>query len=79
MKLKKNVALSDSGFLFNPSTGDSYSVNPIGIEILKMFQQGKTDDQIMKAITDDYMTDKASIEKDLYDFKVILGNYKLMD
>ena len=33
MKIKTNIALSDSGFLFNPSTGDSYSVNPIGQEI----------------------------------------------
>ena len=35
MKLKKNIATSESGFVFNPSTGDSFSLNTIGAEILK--------------------------------------------
>jgi hypothetical protein len=41
MKLKKDIAISDSGFLFNPSSGDSYSLNPIGVEILKLMQEKK--------------------------------------
>ena len=36
MKIKKNIALSDTGFVFNPGNGDSFSVNPIGLEILKI-------------------------------------------
>lgn len=79
MKLKKNVALSDSGFLFNPANGDSYSVNPIGMKMLKLMQLGKEDDEIIKEVTEEYMIDKTTVEKDLYDFKVILGNHKLMD
>ena len=35
MRLKKNIAVSDSGFVFNPTTGDSYSLNPVGKEILQ--------------------------------------------
>lgn len=79
MKLKKNVALSDSGFLFNPSTGDSYSVNPIGMEMLGLIKEGKEDTEIIQIITKEYMIDNDTVEKDLYDFKIILSNYKLAE
>ena len=79
MKIKKNIAISDSGFLFNPSTGDSYSVNPIGQEIIKLLEEGKSEEEIMNQINDEYMIDKNTVEKDLYDFLNMLKNYKLTE
>jgi len=79
MKVKKNIAISDSGFLFNPSTGDSYSLNPIGQEILKLLKDGNDDGQVIAHILNNYMTDQDAIEKDLYDFKNMLENYKLTE
>lgn len=78
MKVRKNIAISDSGFLFNPTTGDSYSVNPIGQEILQLLQEEKSEEEIMKHIVSDYMIDKNTVEKDLYDFLNMLQNYKLI-
>ena len=52
MKLKKNIAISDSGFLFNPSTGDSYSVNPIGTEIIELLKEGKEDEATAETLGD---------------------------
>jgi hypothetical protein len=77
--MRKNIALSDSGFIFNPSTGDSYSANPIGQFIIQSLQSNKTDEEISKAILDEYMIDAATVEKDLYDFKNMLKNYKLTE
>ncbi|HUM51511.1 MAG TPA: PqqD family protein [Chitinophagales bacterium] len=79
MKIKNNIALSDSGFLFNPSTGDSYSVNPIGQEIIRLFQEHKTMDEVVKLITKEYRIDKDTVEKDLYDFQNMLQSYKLSE
>jgi hypothetical protein len=79
MKLKKNVALSDSGFLFNSATGDSYSLNPIGLEFLKLFQEGKSDEEAILNILSNYMIDRATVEKDLYDFRNMLSSYKLIE
>lgn len=79
MKVRKNVAISDSGFLFNPSSGDSYSVNPIGQEIIQMLQEEKSETEIMDYILKEYMIDKNTVEKDLYDFLNMLKNYKLTD
>lgn len=77
MKVRKNIAISDSGFLFNPSSGDSYSVNPIGQEIIQMLQDEKSEQEILDHILEEYMIDKNTVEKDLYDFLNMLKNYKL--
>lgn len=79
MKIKKNIALSDSGFLFNPASGDSYSVNPIGQDIIQLIQDEKQDDEIVTFITKEYMIDASTVEKDLYDFKRMLTSYKITE
>ncbi len=79
MVLKKNIAVSDSGFLFNPTTGDSYSLNETGVAFLKLMQAGKTDDEIIASVSADYNIDNVTIEKDLSDFKSNLVRYKLTE
>lgn len=79
MRLKKNIAISDTGFLFNPSTGDSYSVNPVGMEIIRMLQQDKSKTDIMQHVMVEYICDEATFEKDYYDFTIMLRNYKLLE
>ena len=79
MKIRKNVAVSDTGFLFNPSTGDSFSVNPIGQSIMKGFQDNKSEEEIITEILEEYRIDKNTVEKDLNDFVRMLKNYQLID
>jgi hypothetical protein len=79
MRLKKNVAVSDTGFIFNPSTGDSYSVNPVGMEIIRHLQQDKSKDEIMQHIMTNYICDEGTFEKDYYDFTMMLRNHKLLE
>jgi len=54
-------------------------VNPIGLEILKHLQYLKSDLDIIQVVTQEYMIDRDAIEKDLYDFKTLLANYKLIE
>lgn len=77
MNIKKNIAISDSGFIFNPSTGDSFSVNPIGLEIIRMLKDEKSKDEIKKQILKSYSVDEATVEKDFYDFMKMLETNKL--
>lgn len=79
MKIKKNIALSDSGFIFNPSTGESYSVNPIGVDLLKMIKDGKSEEQIKKAILEQYQVDEATFERDYNDFINMMKHYALTE
>jgi len=44
--IKKNIAVSESGFVFNPTTGDSFSLNGTGLELLQMLGSGKAPEEI---------------------------------
>ena len=79
MRIKKNISLSDTGFVFNPSTGESFSVNPIGAEILKLLKEGKDHGQIKAAIIEHYQTDEATIDRDLDDFVNMMKHYLLTE
>ncbi len=79
MKIKKNVAISESGYIFNPSTGESFSVNPTGIEIFNMIKEGKKYEEIEQLILEKYNTDKDTFEKDYQDFLGFLKHYLLLD
>lgn len=79
MKLQKNIAVSEAGLLFNPVSGESFSVNPIGVEILNLIREEKNSDQISEAILDKYSTDRITFEKDYYDFIGILEHNNLLE
>lgn len=79
MKIKKSVAISESGYIFNPSTGDSFTVNPMGIEIFNMLKEEKTYEDISKSILKKYNTDETTFEKDYNDFVGMLNLHLLVD
>lgn len=79
MNINKNVAVSDSGFVFNPTTGESFSANPIGTEIIEMLKQGKSQDEIKERILENYITEQDIIDKDIFEFFELLKQYSLID
>lgn len=79
MQLKKNIAVSESGFLFNPTSGDSFSLNPIAVDIVNLLKAGKNFDEIKEKVLQDYATDSETFEKDYYDFINVMKNHKLIE
>jgi hypothetical protein len=79
MKLKKNIATSEAGFVFNPGTGDSFSVNQTGTEILSMIKQDFPQDEIIRTISAKFEADIYQIERDLDDFISQLHTYNLVE
>ena len=79
MKLRKNIAISESGLLFNPVTGESFSVNPIGVEILGMIRESKTRIEICEELLVKYSTDRSTIENDYQDFIDLLSLNHLIE
>lgn len=79
MKIRRNLAISDSGFLFNPSTGDSFSLNTVGKEILNLLKEGKNQEDIKSEMLSKYQTDEGTFDKDFFDFSNQLRNYKILD
>ena len=68
MVIKGNIALSDNGFVFNPSTGDSYTLNNTGKEALALIKEGKEIDQIVDLMLAKYDVDRVTLERYLADF-----------
>ncbi|WP_080057713.1 PqqD family protein [Spirosoma aerolatum] len=62
MKLKKSVAISENGFVFNASRGDSFSTNPSGTQILDWLRLGKTDGEMKALLLAQYEIDEATCE-----------------
>ena len=79
MHINKNIAISESGFLFNPGTGDSFSINKQGQEIIRLLQSECTLEEVTNALQEKYLVDIQSIEKDLSDFIYILKTYRIID
>lgn len=68
MFIKGNIALSENGFVFNPSSGDSFTLNNTGKEILMLIKEGKNIDQITTMMIEKYDVDKVTLERYLSDF-----------
>lgn len=79
MRLKKNIATSESGFIFHPGTGDSFSANPIAADILLQLKDGTAPSEIKKNILDKYNVEANLLEKDWDDFNAQLREANLLD
>jgi hypothetical protein len=79
MTLKKNIATSEEGFVFNPGTGDSFSTNTIGGDIIALLKDNKSLKEISEIICKKYDVDKDQFEKDLDDFESQLKDYAIID
>jgi hypothetical protein len=79
MRLKKNIATSETGFVFNPSTGDSFSTNPIGAEILLYLKEGLPSSTIKNMLLEKYDVDPKQLEKDWDDYLSQLKDGNLLE
>lgn len=79
MKVNRNLAISENGFVFNPSTGDSFSVNELGTIIINEIRAGKSKSEIIDTIHEEFEAEKKTIEKDLHDYLEVLSNHQLLE
>lgn len=79
MKIKSNIAISDSGFVFDPSTGESFTFNPTGLEIFRYLKDDKSFDEISEIIIDKYDVDEHSFERYYFDFLSMLKQFQLVE
>lgn len=77
MKIAQEVKISDNGFVFNSKTGDSFSLNPPGLEMIKMISEGKEMEEIREAFTSKYEVDELTFEKDFYEFCTLLKHHQV--
>ncbi|MBS0010661.1 MAG: PqqD family protein [Bacteroidales bacterium] len=79
MKLKKNIALSESGFVFDPTTGDSYSLNQEAREVVRLMNDGKELSEITDYMVSIYDVGRNDFEKYFFDFASMLRQFRLLE
>jgi len=78
-KMLSNVAVSDNGFLFLPTTGESFTLNEIGKKILDLLKQNNSSEEIIEKIVNEFDIDNTVAERDFNDFINQLKNFRLVD
>lgn len=78
MKVRKNIATNDEGFLFNPATGDSFSTNVIGTEIINLLKNDMQLSEVAEKICNKYDVDQSLFERDLEDFTTQLKEFNIL-
>ena len=71
----RQLALSDSGFLFDPRSGQSYSLNPTAVEALEMLRLGLSLPQAAEELAKNYTTEAEQAQSCLESFVHQLGRY----
>lgn len=79
VKLRKNIATSENGFIFNPATGDSYTGNALASEILAALKEGKNAVQVKEAILIKYEVRPEQLERDWEDWLLQLKEANLLE
>lgn len=74
----KNMSLSEHGFLFDPVTGLTYTLNKVGILIFKQLENNKTVQEIVNILTDKYDITKEQAAEDVNEFIFQLKEYDLL-
>ena len=74
-----SIAISDNGFIFKPSTGESFTTNEIGLMIINHLKEGKSADEIINAITEEFDVDAISAGRDLNEYLDFLKHEKMLD
>jgi len=73
-----SLALSDSGFLFLASTGETFTLNGIGKEVFIRLKEGDSLSGIREKMLAEYDADATTIERDIEDFLAQLKHFRLV-
>ena len=78
MKITSEIKISDNGFVFNSQTGDSFNLNPFGLELIQSIQADKDFDLIKTEMLEKYDVDELTFEKDFYEFCAVLKHHQII-
>lgn len=73
-----DLALSDSGFVFDPATGNTFTTNLLGMEIIKLLKSGLSEEEVKLKITEDYEVTADESNLDVHEFLDTLKKFYLI-
>lgn len=74
----KELAISETGLIFDPSSGFIYTANPVALAVLEALRKGEDRSDISSFLIQRYDVEAAVIERDLFDFFKQLSDYGMV-
>ena len=78
MERLQHLAINDEGFVFDPKTGESFTTNSSGLEILRLLKNGKTVEEVGADMAAMFGIAPDEAERDALDFMSQLKTCKLI-
>ena len=71
----QRLAISESGFVFDPASGHNFTVNETGLTILRLLQKDNQLATLLKKLADQYDATPRELERDVLEFAGVLRDY----
>ena len=71
----QQLAISESGFIFDPSSGHNFTVNETGLTMLRLLQKNNELEPLMKNLKEKYEVSQQELERDVLEFAGLLRDY----
>lgn len=71
-EILQRLAISPSGFTFDPQTGRSFTLNGTGLAVVNLMREGLSRTQIVQSLTGEYGQPPERVEASLEQFTVQL-------
>jgi len=73
-----HLTLNPDGFLFDPSTGDSFVANPVAVAVIESLRDGGDEQDAVASLTARYEVAEPDAARDVADFLVRLRSLHLL-
>jgi hypothetical protein len=67
-KKLRDLAISETGLVFDPSTGYIYTANQAGVFIITRLKSGATREDLPGLVMEEFEADEGMVERDIFDF-----------
>ena len=78
MSRLSRLALNDEGFVFDPTTGDSFLANCTGLLLIRKLREGQDDQALVRALRAEFAVSAEDAERDVADFRSRLSAFGLL-
>ncbi|MAT13730.1 MAG: HPr-rel-A system PqqD family protein [Planctomyces sp.] len=68
----QDLIINDNGFAFDPQSGQTFSVNQTGAEMIRWMNEGVTPDTVVMRLQDQYGIDQFTATRDFESFMASL-------
>jgi hypothetical protein len=67
-KTLERLAISESGFVFDPVSGHSFTLNETALTVLRLLQKDRRIDDLRRQLLSTYEVDETTLDRDLLEF-----------